>query len=608
MIKRSIKPILSLLFITTFLLFNMTFISAEDELLTQDNVKLTLSTAQVVSSGQGKTIDDIYTVSEDSVFTQTYSIKNSSAYTGSIEIAIYERITTSNGSIIEDKTLNATVNQNSTAKVTGTSVTMKSTYGKYITIACKLMYKLDNEWIEYSSSSSTIELYSPQFTVTYTTDADPVGISDFPVFFGGKVILSSGVRANDIKIYDSVYGLLEKIGDLKEGQSKRFHKDISVPAGSINSYVILEYTNAMTGENVRSELPTVKVTGKVIDSPIESKLTLDITPAKTYIETAEKMDITFDFQNNTDYEVITAFIYLLDDQGKASEEPIIDIGAVEPGAANSSTENMTIEPDEQYSFAIYAYVADSSTPFKATTDLTISSVPPSLEIQRSIDTDKLPFYTDTTISYSAKNVSGYELTDVVITDGILGEIYTAESIATGEEFTFAATGKFTNDFISAPSASLTIQDGKNTANSFILSKQIFEIERKNEPSAMLLIENIDSKDKENVSFDVILLNDGNANLSNIEIIDARNSALLETLDSLIIGDKQTIQLSDQNYADDKNITLKVKCTTDDGTQLEFSYDPVSLSTFPLTAVIIIGAVFIVLAVCIIIIKSRQKNK
>ncbi len=608
MIKRNIKPIISLLFITTFLLFSMTFISAE-ELLTQDSINLNLSVSQIVSSGQGKTIDDTYTVSEDSVFAQTYSIKNSSTYTGSIEIAIYEKITSTAGSVVSDwTTLYATVNQNSTAKVTGTSVTMKSTYGKSITIAYKLMYKLDNEWIEYSSSSNTIKLYSPQFTVTYTTDADPVGISDFPVFFGGKVTLSSGGKANDVKVYDSTYGLLGSLGDLKEGQSKRFQKDISVPAGSVNSYIILEYTDAMTGESVRTELPTVKVTGKVIDSPIESKLTLDITPAKTYIETAEKMDIMFDFQNNTDYEVITAFIYLLDDSGKASSEPIIDIGAVASGASNSSTENMTIEPDKQYSFAIYAYVADSSTPFKATAELTISSVPPSLDIQRSIDTDKLPFYTDATISYTAKNVSDYELTDLVISDGVLGEIYTADSIAVGEEFSFTATGKFTNDFVSAPSVSVTLQDGKNTANSFILSKQIFEVERKNEPSTMLLIENINSKDKEHVSFDVTLLNDGNANLNNIEIIDARNGALLATLDSLIIGDKQVIQLSDQDYKDDKDITLKVKCTTDDGEQLEFSFDPVSLSTFPLTAVIIIGAVFIVLAACIIIIKLRQRNR
>jgi hypothetical protein len=558
----------------------MPFISAE-EILTADNVELTLSTAQSVSSGDGKKIDGVFTVSTDTVFAQTYSIKNSSTYTDSIEVAIYEKITSATGSTIADKTLNATVNQNSTAKVTGTSVTMKSTYGQSVTIAYKLMYKLDNEWIEYSSSSTTIKLYSPQFTVTYTTDANPVGISDFPVFFGGKVTLSSGVLAKDVKVYDSVNGLLENLGDLKEGASKRFHKDISLPAGSINSYIIIEYTDALTGETVRSELPTVKVTGKVIDSPIETKLTLTATPAKTYIETAEKMDVTFDFQNNTDYEVITAFIYLLDDEGKASAEPIIDIGTVAVGTATSVTESMNIEPDTQYSFAIYAYVADSTTPFKTTVEL---------------------------ITYTAKNVSDYELTDVVITDGILGEIYTSDSIAVGEEFTFTAIGKFTNDFASAPSVSLTMQDGKNTANSFILSKQIFEVERKAEPSVMLLIENINSKDKEAVSFDVTLLNDGNANLNTIEIIDTRNGALLESLDSLIIGDKQTVQLSGQNYKDDKNITLKVTCTTDDGTQLEFEFDPVSVSTFPLTAIIIIGAVFIVLAACIIIIKVRQRRR
>lgn len=607
MIKRNIKSILSLLFITIFLFSGMTFISAE-EILTADNVELTLSTAQSASSGDGKKIDGAFTVSTDTVFAQTYSIKNSSTYTDSIEVAIYEKITSATGSTIADKTLNATVNQNSTAKVTGTSVTMKSTYGQSVTITYKLMYKLDNEWIEYSSSSTTIKLYSPQFTVTYTTDANPVGISDFPVFFGGKVTLSSGVLAKDVKVYDSVNGLLENLGDLKEGASKRFHKDISLPAGSINSYIIIEYTDALTGETVRSELPTVKVTGKVIDSPIETKLALTATPAKTYIETAEKMDITFDFQNNTDYEVITAFIYLLDDEGKASAEPIIDIGTVAVGATTSVTESMNIEPDTQYSFAIYAYVADSTTPFKTTAELTISSVPPSLDIQRSIETDKLPFYTDATITYTAKNVSDYELTDVVITDGILGEIYTADSIAVGEEFTFTATGKFTNDFASAPSVSLTMQDGKNTANSFILSKQIFEVERKAEPSVMLLIENINSKDKEAVSFDVTLLNDGNANLNTIEIIDTRNGASLESLDSLIIGDKQTVQLSGQNYKDDKNITLKVTCKTDDGTQLEFEFDPVSVSTFPLTAIIIIGAVFIVLAACIIIIKARQRRR
>lgn len=601
------KKIISALFISFIIILFSGIAIAEDTITTSD-VHLSLVTNISLKSGQGKNIDSVYTVAQGSSFCQTYNIKNSTDYSGSIEVAIYEKITSSSGKTISDwTTLTSAVTRGSATTVTGKTVNMDVTYGKSVTFSYRLMFKLNGEWNQYSSSSNTVKLYSPQFTATYTTDANPVGLSDFPAYFGGKITLSSGVKVSNVKVYDSVFGLIAELGDIKEGESKKFQKDLAVPAGVINSYLIVEYTDLLNGEIVRTELPDVKITGKIIDPPIETRMSFNVTCPKTYIETAQNIDLTFEFKNDTQYDIITAFIYRLDDTGKATSEPILDMGSVLKGSSTTLTKNIKIEPDKIYSYAIYAYVEDSSTPFKATYDFSLSSIPPCLEIQRSIEGAKLPFYTDAVITYTAKNISSYEVTNITITDGILGQIYKADSIKSGEQVTFTAKGKFTNDFTSQPIMSLIIKDDKNTSHTFFTTKQIFQVERKAQPSMMMQIENINAKNKENSSFDVVILNDGNTNFIDLELIDTRNGALLGNISLLNIGDKQIISLASQNYKNDSEIKLMVKCKTDTYQETEFTFDPVHISN-PLIKIIIISAALLVVigSAVFLTIKKRKR--
>ncbi len=601
------KKIASIIFIL-FVIILFSGIAIAEDTITQSDVNLSLVTNINIKSGQGKNIDSVYAVNQGSSFCQAYNIKNSTQYSGTIEVAIYEKITSASGKTISDwQTISSSVTRSSATTVSGTIVYMDITYGKSVTFYYKLMFKLNGEWIEYSSSSSTVKLYSPKFSVTYTTDANPVGLSDFPVYFGGKIKLSSGVKVSGVKIYDSVYGLLADLGDIEEGESKKKKKDIATTAGPINSYIIVEYIDLLSGETVSTELPDVKVTGKIIDSPIETKMSLNVTASQTYLESAQNIDLTFDFKNNTQYDIIAAFIYKLDDTGKAVTEPILDMGSVLKSTNSTLTKNVKIEPDKIYSYAIYAYVEDSSTPFKATYDFSLSSIPPCLEIQRSIEGDMLPFYTDAVITYTAKNISSYEVTNVTITDGLLGEIYKTDSIKSGQEVTFTAKGKFTNDFVSQPTISLTIKDDKNTSHTFFITKQIFQIERKSEPSIMMHIENINAKNKESSSFDVVLLNDGNTNFIDLELIDTRNGALLGTLSLLDIGGKQIISLADQNYKDDSEIKYMIKCKTEDGQEIEFNFDPVHISN-PFIKIIIISLVLAALIGCAIFLTIIKRKK
>lgn len=600
------KKIVSALFIL-FVIILFSGIAIAEDAFTHSNVELSLVTNIALKSGQGKNIDSVYAVSQDSSFCQTYNIKNSTDYSGSIEVAIYEKITSATGKTISDWTTYASsVTRSSAITVTGKTVNMDATYGKSVTFSYKLMFRLNGEWFEYSSSSRTVKLYSPQFSVTYTTDANPVGLSDFPVYFGGKIKLLSAAKVSNLKIYDSVYGLLAELGDIKEDESKKFQKDLAVQAGVVNSYIIIEYTDLLSGENIRTELPNVKITGRIIDPPIEMKMSLNVSSSKTYLETSQNIDLTFEFINDTQYEIIAAFIYQLDDTGKATAEPILDMGSISKGAKTTLTKNIKIETDKIYQYAIYAYVEDSSTPFKTTYDFSLSSIPPCLEIQRSIAGNYLPFYTDTVITYKAKNISNYEVTNVTITDGILGEIYKTDSIKPGQEVTFTAKGKFTNNFVSQPTISLIIKDDKNTSHTFFITKQIFEIEQKNEPSIIMFIENINANNKESLSFNVVILNNGNTNFIDLELIDTRNGALLGTLSLLDIGGKQIIPLINQNYKNDSQITLMVKCKTEDGQEMEYTFDPVHISN-PLIKIIIISAVLLAIIAGAAFITIKKKK-
>ncbi len=92
----------------------------------------------------------------------------------------------------------------------------------------------------------------------------------------------------------------------------------------------------------------------------------------------------------------------------------------------------------------------------------------------------------------------------------------------------------------------------------------------------------------------------------MELIDTRNGALLGTLSLLNIGDKQIISLTDQNYKDDSNITLMVKCKTDTGQEVEFNFDPVHISN-PLITLIIISFVLVAVIGCAVFLTLKKRK-
>ncbi len=575
-------------------------------------VELSMTTAFNVVSGKGGELGDGFAVSPGSVVSVEYNVSNNSTRKGQLEMAVYERIVSSSGSVISDwHTLNVSMAPGSSKKVNGSSITINANYGDSVTYEYRLSYRVDNQWEDAASGSVKASLYNPAFNVTYTTDANPVGVSDFPLYFGGQITLTQGIKVGSVKVSDSVYGLLTEVGDLKQGETGRFQKKLSLPAGNVNSYIIIEYQDLLTGQTVKVEKPDVKASGKIIDAQEEPRLELNITSPVNYIKSSEELDITFTYENKTSYEVIMAFIYMVDENGQVSETPLFDLGGVSVDEIKTQTYRMTVEPDRRYSYAVYSHVADSNTPFKTTAELLITSVEPSLKVERTIDTEKLPFYTEAKVHYTFENISEYELTNVVISDGILGEIHTVAKVGIGESFEVTAEGKFTKTFESEPSVTLVLADGSNTEQSFRLDKQAFEVEIKEEPSIYLEIENIDASKKAQTSFDAVVINDGNAEFASVQLLDERTDEVLdESITMLQLGDKQVISLEDQDYSEDKEIALYIKAKTFDGQEMEFRYEPTKLSQ--ITPAIIIaccaGAAIIIAGVIIVLVRRKKQQQ
>lgn len=573
------------------------------------DVNLTLKVDRRLSAGSGKDIDGTYYISADSTFSQSYTVTNHTSSNSTLDIVLQERVLAESGAVITDWiNLPASIQKDASVTLNGTNLVMTSAYGKKVTFQYRLRYKGTMGWQEYSSHTADIFVYSPTFNASYITDASPVALSDFPIYFGGKITLSSNAKVADVALYDSVHGLIESIGELTPGTTKRFQKDFYLPPGDVNSYLIVEYTDLLTGKKVRTELNDVHISGKIVAASVEPKLSLSALPAKTFIPSDETVEIIFEIKNDLSYDILSSYVYLLDENNRASAEPIFDFGPVARGQSLSVKKNIALQPNTQYSYAVYVYVPNTTIPFKAEYTFVTTSAPPSLTVTRSIEGDRLPFYQDTAINYTVKNISSKDVSDVVIIDGILGEIYQSHSIKAGDEVRFSATHKFTADFISNPIVTLTIQDAQQTKSTFMIERQTFEVMKKDQPSIMLLLENILAKDRKNVIFDVILANDGNMNFQKIDIVDVRNNTVVHTLSSLNVGEVQSIYITNQNYENDKTIQLQAKATTADGEELIFDMEPVKLPTsFLITFLIVFISLIAIVLAAVVYYKKRSKH-
>lgn len=572
------------------------------------DVSLTLKVDRRLSAGSGKDIDGTYYISADSTFSQSYTVTNHTS-DGTLDIVLQERVLAESGAVITDWiNLPVSIQKDASVTLNGTNLVMTNAYGKKVTFQYRLRYKGTMGWQEYSSHTADIFVYSPTFNASYITDASPVALSDFPIYFGGKITLSSNAKVADVALYDSVHGLIESIGELTPGTTKRFQKDFYLPPGDVNSYLIVEYTDLLTGKKVRTELNDVHISGKIVAASVEPKLSLSALPAKTFIPSDETVEIIFEIKNDLSYDILSSYVYLLDENNRTSAEPIFDFGPVARGQSLSVKKNVALQPNTQYSYAVYAYVPNTTVPFKAEYTFVTTSAPPSLTVTRSIEGDRLPFYQDTAINYTVKNISPKDVSDVVIVDGILGEIYQSNSIKAGDEVRFSATHKFTADFISNPIVTLTIQDAQQTKSTFMIERQTFEVMKKDQPSIMLLLENILAKDRKNVIFDVILANDGNTSFQKIDIVDVRNNTVVHTLSSLNVGEVQSIYITNQNYENDKTIQLQAKATTADGEELIFDMEPVKLPTsFLITFLIVFISLIAIVLAAVVYYKKHSKH-
>ncbi len=606
--KRNIYTLIFLLFLfsVTLTAFCTFSVSAAPP---SDDVELSLTVDRRLTAGSGKELGGTYYISADSTFSQSYTVANQSSSNMPLDIVLQERVLSESGTVISDWiNLPATVAKGASATLNGTNLVMTDAYGKKITFQYRLRYKSFVGSVEYASHTADIFVYAPTFSANYTTDASPVALSDFPIYFGGKITLTSSANVGEVSLYDSAHGLIEAIGDMTPNTTKRFQKDFFLPAGSVDSYLIVEYTDLLTGKRVKTELTDVKITGNIIDAPIETKLSLQALPAKTFIQSDETIEIIFELKNDLSYDILSSYVYLLDQDGKASAEPIFDFGPVVRGQSVSVKKNIALQPNIKYSYAVYAYVPNSSTPLKASYDFVTTSVPPSLDISRSIEGEKLPFYQEATINYVVKNISSKEVHNVVIADSILGEIHKADSIKAGDEITFSVKHKFTTDFVSNPIVNLVINDEAQTKNTFMIERQVFEVMKKDKPSIAIFIENIAAKDRKAVSFDVILANDGNAALQQIELIDLRDNSVAGTLDLLRIGEKQSIYLAKQDYSEHSEVLFRIKALTDRGEELTFDMEPVRLpSSFRAALLIVMISVGVLAAAAVIYFKKRQNK-
>lgn len=280
----------------------------------------------------------------------------------------------------------------------------------------------EDDYVQVASAQIPIIQEKVAFNIDYeyyTTQG--IVYPDDRITFLFTIESLSNVPINNIKVYDSRYGLLGEIKELRPRESKNVSFDVTVTESS-KSYPHIEYQKP----NVPDKIVEEKYEDKVIDIEVVNynySLNMEITSDVKYINKNQSVEVTFTIVNKGTCALEN--ISVLDENNVT----VFNVDRIEASDSYSSTVTMVFNPDKEYIYTCVSPLTES-----VTAGISFISHP---SIEFNFKLDRLPedyAYGDTIeVEYVISNKGSQRADNIIMTDLGTGEKWNIGSIDVGEE-------------------------------------------------------------------------------------------------------------------------------------------------------------------------------
>lgn len=250
--------------------------------------------------------------------------------------------------------------------------------------------------------------------------------SDDNIYPGDSVMLSvkltsnSNVPIKNVKVYDSVHGLIGEIALIQPGETVELNADITVRY-SAQSYPYINYSSLDNASNGKIDFELSFI--NIAVSKHDYRLALEIQCENLYISKNQLVEVKF-ITTNLGSGVIED-INIIGEDGNT----VFTIESLDSGEIFEKVVSLNFSPNTTYT---YNCISPLTTEVRAM--ITFLSLP-GLSLSYDFDKDIIQYkYFDiVSVSYSIENKGSVDAKDLVISDG--GQVYSVGIIGKGEKRT-----------------------------------------------------------------------------------------------------------------------------------------------------------------------------
>lgn len=248
---------------------------------------------------------------------------------------------------------------------------------------------------------------------------------------GVKLTLNGNVPVKNIKMYDSVYGLIGRTELIQQNETTELTAEIAVRS-STQSYLYIEYTT-VDGSRVDKKVEFTSATVDIEVSKHSYNLVMEIQCDNIYISKNQSVEIKFVVTNVGSGTIND--ITVIDEDGNT----VFTILTLGKNEICEESVTLKFSPGNTY---VYSCISPLTTETQA--EISFLSLP-GLNLSYSFDKDIADYrYLDTVVvTYTVENKGSVMAKDIVISDG--GQIYTLGTIDEGQKRTFVMTFTLTSE-------------------------------------------------------------------------------------------------------------------------------------------------------------------
>lgn len=429
----------------------------------------------------------------------------------------------------------------------------------------KLRYSVKYQGEEIAEGEQTVNVLNTTIKVSYNANLPDKVFKGQNITFKAEIQSQANVTLKNVIISDSKLGELGIIDSLAPGSRKTIQKIIPVDK-STNGHLVIKFDDPLGVRNKISQ--EFKNTAIKIDVSSETPTSsLDITASVGDLQSSQNGKVEFEINIKNTGNTSLEDVQVLDWNNKV----IYTKKALKASEDITIYHDAEVEPGKTYELTVNGSVEGSTTKIQDTCTVDIKDSKAEVELDRTLSAEIVKPGELFTIHYKIVNTGNTTLEDIVISEPILGEIESFDSLEPGGELGF--TKEFTIDEPAYSRTKITavnsITKEKYEYEAAEISIPIDQPETVPDLSIVLRTEKEVLEGTDTVVFECTIENTGTQTLTNLEAFLTEGGRVLFDIPTLAPNQVETFTLEPMRVESTETFRIIIKALGEDGEELAF---------------------------------------